>query len=68
MLGNRLQHIREPAPILQHLAWRLIEITGRRRAMETRIAGFRNQIMDSMAQLMEQKYHMPVLQEVWFTL
>ena len=56
---------RRPAPVLQHLAGRLHEVPHRRRPVEPAVLGPPRQVVDAVAELVEECHDFLVLQQGW---
>ncbi len=65
VLAQPLQLRRSPAPVLQHLAGCLDKVAHDARAVEARVLRAANEIVDSVAQLVEERDNLIVLEERW---
>lgn len=66
MPTQRFQLRRRPAPVLKHLARRLDKVAHCIRTVETRICSLGNEVVDSMAQFVEERDDFVVFQETRF--
>lgn len=61
-LTQRLEYLRMPAPVFQHLAGCFVEIFSCAGTVKTCELGLSNEVVDSMAKLVEQYNYLVVLQ------
>ncbi|KAG7144540.1 hypothetical protein HYQ46_006711 [Verticillium longisporum] len=63
MAGKRREHAGRPAPVLQHLRRRLNKVPDYAGAVESAVLGAARKVVDAVAQLVEQRDDLIVLQQ-----